>query len=747
MKDFEWKVPEINDNIPQGDMPGDRISFHPDSVEKAISLFPLLFDRVNKRLKYQEKCVVSVYGGSGVGKTTIASLITYFFNDIGIGAYTLSGDNYPVRVPFLNDEMRMHCFETGGEQALIDYLGTPKEIEFELINNVIEKFHNNEELISLRRMGKKEDEVWYEDKDFSKVKVLIIEWTHGNSEYIRGVDIPVYLKSTPEETLEIRKARNRNANSGSPFINMVVGLEQQKIEKQAPRAAIILERSGNIIIQDEKNYFGPMLNAYPDSMGGKLKDIVDFLENEGKDVFSSFYILPSLYHSDLDRGFSVIDYNLEESLAQKKDLDKIQELGIDLKLDFVLNHASVNSPQFKDLLSKGEDSEYRDFFIDWNKFWSGYGEMTSEGYIAPDKQYIDKMHFRKPGLPILFVDFPDGTKHPYWNTFYQEVNVDDNTGKKTYLGQMDLNIKSQKVWDFYEEVLDKLSGYGAKIIRLDAFAYAPKEPGKKNFLNEPETWDLLEKLHVMADRRGIKLLPEIHARYEEKIYSIIAKKGYMVYDFFLPGLLITAIEKNNASLIYNWASEIINNKIETVNMLGCHDGIPLLDLKGLLPEETIQEIIDLIVSRGGYVKDLHGQKNLYYQVNATYYSALGEDDKKMIFARAIQLFMPGKPQIWYLDLLAGANDHEAVKRAGEAGHKEINRTNITRSQLKDNLKREVVNKQLELIRLRNTHPAFHQDAQITVEQKDNKLFIYWNYNSDIISLIADFGNYDYEIRL
>ena len=82
-------------------------------------------------------------------------------------------------------------------------------------------------------------------------------------------------------------------------------------------------------------------------------------------------------------------------------------------------------------------------------------------------------------------------------------------------------------------------------------------------------------------------------------------------------------------------------------MLGCHDGIPLLDLKGLLSEERIQNLIDTVVGRGGYVKDLHGQKNMYYQVNATYYSALGEDDAKMLLARALQLFMPGKPQSRY----------------------------------------------------------------------------------------------------
>ena len=171
-----------------------------------------------------------------------------------------------------------------------------------------------------------------------------------------------------------------------------------------------------------KNNNGPMLNAYPDSLGGNLSDIANFLsKNELKDVFSSFYILPSLFHTDLDRGFSVLDYSLNELFAKKEDLEKLDELGIDLKLDFILNHASVLSKQFQDIIKNGEKSKYRDFFIDWNKFWDGCGEMTESGYIQPKPELIKDMFFRKPGLPILMVRFPDGKEVPYWNTFYQEV--------------------------------------------------------------------------------------------------------------------------------------------------------------------------------------------------------------------------------------------------------------------------------------------------------------------------------------
>ena len=544
---------------------------------------------------------------------------------------------------------------------------------------------------------------------------------------------------------------------------------------------------------------GPMLNAYPDSIGGTLGDIVSFLEKpELKDAFQSFYILPSIFNTDLDRGFSVIDYNINEQLGSKEDVERIKNLGVDLKLDFILNHASVLSPQFQDLIKNGEKSKYADFFINWNKFWDGCGDMTKDGYVQPREELIKDMFFRKPGLPILMVRMPDGRDVPYWNTFYQEVryprfdaidllskmnmqyltaeklaeriNSELDNGKmpsdinfegfekykdaaidllesnRKYLGQMDLNIKSDLVWEHYDNTLKTLSEYGAKIVRLDAFAYAPKEPGKKNFLNEPDTWDVLAKVRKLADKYGVTLLPEIHASYGEKTYKQVADMGYMTYDFFLPGLLIDAIEKKDATTLMNWAQELYTDKIRTVNMLGCHDGIPLLDLKGILSDEEIQNLIDTVVGRGGLVKDLHGKKNMYYQVNATYYSALGEDDKKMLMARAIQMFMPGKPQVWYLDLFAGKNDYDAVKRSGAGGHKEINRTNISPDEIAKKLEQPVVAKQLELLKLRNTFPAFGFDAKFEFKCNASTLEICWTNEGHTAQLKADFDKMEYEIK-
>ncbi|MDD2534380.1 MAG: glycosidase [Eubacteriales bacterium] len=545
---------------------------------------------------------------------------------------------------------------------------------------------------------------------------------------------------------------------------------------------------------------GPMLNAYPDSIGGTLKDMVTFLQKpELADVFQAFYILPSLFNTDLDRGFSVIDYNLNDMLATPDDLQALKAQNIAFKFDFILNHASVLSSQFQDILKKGEKSEYKDFFIDWNKFWAGHGTMTAAGYIQPNPDLIKDMFFRKPGLPILNVRMPDGKEIPYWNTFYQEVRYGKldaqdimgvcaiqyaaaehvaeivNAGlaagqqpsdidfghladyrefviellesRRKYLGQMDLNIKSPLVWAFYEETLQKLARYGAEIVRLDAFAYAPKEPGEKNFLNDPGTWDLLEKVRVLAEKYGLTLLPEIHSKYEEKIHEKISDKGYLTYDFFLPGLVIDAFERQTNEKLLCWIGDIQQKGIRTVNMLGCHDGIPLLDLKGLLSDEQIENLIKTVVNRGGYVKDLHGQKNMYYQVNATYYSALGADDQKMLLARAIQLFMPGKPQIWYLDLMAGKNNHAAVEKAGSGGHKEINRTNLSLTQVDVDLGKKVVQEQIALLKFRNTCPAFGFDAKLTVLPSElHQLKLRWANNGVTATLEANLKTYEYTIK-
>lgn len=492
---------------------------------------------------------------------------------------------------------------------------------------------------------------------------------------------------------------------------------------------------------------GVMINAYPDSIGATLSDVLDVLGRpQFQDVFSLFYVLPTFFNSDLDRGFSVIDYNLNQELVSPEDLERAGDLNLSFKFDLVLNHLSVNSPQFQDMISKGDESELKDFFIDWNEFWEGHGEMGSDGVVVPNQEHLDRLFMRKPGLPILKVRFPDGSERPYWNTFYQEVR-EDVEGKRHYLGQMDLNAESERVWEFYAETFRKLRDYGAKLVRLDAFAYLHKQVGLSNFFNKPGTWQYLDRLKALADKCDLTLLPEIHAEYGTGLHEEVSGSGFPVYDFFLPGLVIDALDRGTNRHLLHWIGDLVEKGLQTVNMLGCHDGIPVLDLRGMLSDEEIDDIIDNILERGGRIKNLYGadgKKIAYYQVNATYYSALGEDEQKLRLARAIQLFTPGIPQVWYLDLFAGKNDYAAADRGGSAGHKEINRTNLTLSQIEDGLERAVVQDQLDLLRLRNTSPAFDGDLEIA-ETETQLLDLTWRNGAYSARLRADLRDHSFAV--
>ncbi|MBS5322343.1 MAG: adenylylsulfate kinase [Lachnospiraceae bacterium] len=290
-----WEAPTILKEIPHGDMPGDKVEINETHVLKANLIFPKLLQELQYVMTKsgQEKAVIAVCGGSGVGKSETASLLAYYLNEAGIGAYTMSGDNYPHRIPKYNDAERLHVFRESalkgmiaagtytkervecihnlqvkeddanpkyskeydwfstyleaGRRGLSRYLGTSCETGFDEVENIVSQFKNGADHIFLKRMGREDTDLWYEDVNFSDIQVLIIEWTHGNSDCFEGVDIPILLNSTPEETLEHRRSRARDGAVDSSFTTMVLELEQQLLMSQAHKAKIIVTKSGDLI--------------------------------------------------------------------------------------------------------------------------------------------------------------------------------------------------------------------------------------------------------------------------------------------------------------------------------------------------------------------------------------------------------------------------------------------------------------------------------------------------------------------
>ena len=294
-----WTAPALPAEIPHGDMPGDKVSIHEGHLQKAAVIFPRLLSLLSEMLAKNpaQRAVVSVCGGSGVGKSEIASLLSFYLNDLGIGAYTLSGDNYPHRIPLLNDAERLRVFRVAGLRGLLaageydadraavlsafmragtesdpresaarpwllayqqagraglrDYLGTQNEIDFTELSEILARFKGGAEELFFKRMGRKEDALWYGRVNLRNTAVLVVEWTHGNNDLLSGVDIPVYLHSTPQETLEHRRLRARDGAPDSPFTAMVLEIEQQLLQSQAHKARIIVSKRGELLIWEQ----------------------------------------------------------------------------------------------------------------------------------------------------------------------------------------------------------------------------------------------------------------------------------------------------------------------------------------------------------------------------------------------------------------------------------------------------------------------------------------------------------------
>ena len=109
--------------------------------------------------------------------------------------------------------------------------------------------------------------------------------------------------------------------------------------------------------------------------------------------------------------------------------------------------------------------------------------------------------------------------------------------------------------------------------------------------------------------------------------------------------------------------------------------------------------------------------------------------------------MPGKPQVWYLDLFAGKNDYEAMERAGAGGHKEINRTNLSQEDMAAGLQRPVVRRQLELLKMRASYPVFDSGAAITASAEGSRLHFTWEKDGQRASLDADLTTCGFTISI
>ena len=434
-----------------------------------------------------------------------------------------------------------------------------------------------------------------------------------------------------------------------------------------------------------------MLITYSDSLGKNMKDLKLVLETYFNESIGGVHLLP-FFPSTGDRGFAPSDYTtVDPDLGSWEDVDALGEQYY-LMFDFMINHISRESKFFQDFKKNHENSPYKDMFIRVHEFFPP-GRPTQED--------IDLIYKRKDKAPFQTVHFEDGTTEEVWNTFGEE--------------QIDLDVNKAIVKEFIRETIKDMASHGCSLIRLDAFAYAVKKLDTNDFFVEPEIWDLLDEVRAEAAKYQVELLPEIHEHYS--IQMKIANHDYFVYDFALPMVVLYSLYSGKSNRLANWLKM---SPMKQFTTLDTHDGIGVVDARDLLTDEELDYTSEQLYKVGANVKRVYSSEkynNLdIYQINSTYYSALGNDDASYLLSRILQCFAPGIPQIYYVGLLAGENDIELLEATKEG--RNINRHYYTLEEIEKEVERPVVKQLLSLLRFRNTSKAFDLEGEIEISTPD-----------------------------
>lgn len=461
---------------------------------------------------------------------------------------------------------------------------------------------------------------------------------------------------------------------------------------------------------------GVQLITYIDRLGGDAQGLKKILGGPLRDVFDGYHLLPFYTPYDgADAGFDPADHTqVDPRLGTWIDVKDLA-LGKRLMADMIVNHVSYESPAFQDVLVKGAGSEYLDMFL----------TMTDVFPEGATEEALAAIYRPRPGLPFTPMTIA-GHKRLMWTTFTPQ--------------QLDVNIASDGGRAYLDRVLTTLISSGVDLLRLDAVGYAVKTAGTSSFMT-PETFEFIDELTARARSLGAQVLVEIHSHYQRQI--AIASKVDMVYDFALPPLLLHSMYTGDAAALRHWLSV---RPVNAVTVLDTHDGIGVVDvgpdqidadMEGLLTPEQVHDLVEGIHEHsGGQSRQATGwaASNVdVYQVNSTYYSALGCHDSAYLICRAVQFFTPGIPQVYYVGLLAGANDMDLLARTGVG--RDINRHYYTPEEIEAQCQRPVVDRLIRLIRFRNAHPAFN--GEFTSDGEGSRVRMRWERDSAWAELEVD----------
>ena len=462
---------------------------------------------------------------------------------------------------------------------------------------------------------------------------------------------------------------------------------------------------------------GAQLITYPDSLGGGLQALEGLLNGPLTGCFGGVHVLPP-FPSSGDRGFAPIDYRrIDPAFGGWDDVERIAS-GHDLALDLIVNHVSRRSSAFVDFEDHGRSSRFAELFLTLDKIWPG-GE--------PDPADVARILRRRASPFSTYTIGDTGREERVWTTF----------GRDDPSEQVDIDVRSPVARRLLADQLRLFAARGARFVRLDAIGYVIKRAGTSCFMVQPELNGVIAWLHAVADELGLRLLTEVHG--DLGTQRALADGPALAYDFAFPGIVLDAVLSGRTETL---VAHLRSSPPGMVTTLDTHDGIPIQpDLHGALSIDGQRRLVEACLGSGGNLSQIHARESLpdgdfdAHQANVTIHEILGRDDDAHVLARAIQLFAPGLPQVYYVGLLAGDNDSDAVRRTGDG--RSLNRHDYSVTEAGAAIRMPVVARTLELLRLRRTHPAFGGDVEI--RGGGSRLDLIWRNGAARCVMNADLG--------
>ena len=453
---------------------------------------------------------------------------------------------------------------------------------------------------------------------------------------------------------------------------------------------------------------GASILVYAERVGGNLGEIEKLLAGPLAD-FNGIHVLPFFHPYDGDdAGFDPIDHSIvDPRLGNWSDFKRISETH-ELTADLIVNHASYLSPEFKDWQEKGEASEFDGMFLTFDVVFPNGG--TEDG--------ITSFYRPRPGMPFTAYEVA-GRRRLVWTTFMPS--------------QVDIDIKHEAGKAYLVRVLEALKSGGVKVVRLDAVGYAVKTPGTDSFMT-PETLEFVQEISDLIHSYDMRVLVEVHAHYTQQLD--IAPLVDLIYDFQTAPLLLHSLFNGTVDRLSDWFKirpANCLNVLDTHDGYGVIDGGPINGKPGLITQDEMAAIFakaeENTNGHSAIASVVPQWFTLPHQINATLPNIV-KDDTAYTIMRAVQFFLPGEPQVYYVGLFNGMDDIELFQKSEQG--RDVNRHNYTPAEIEVALQQPVTKAIIALARLRK-HNAF--EGKFTWTQlSNNSMRLAWENGSDAISL-------------